>query len=170
MIGLCLLSLGWFSISVIPESGVVSLSGQSRSIEILGRNTHPYPLLDVSLSVVAEGCDTSVAPATIARVEPGDRFSFSVSVMRRPQTPPRRFPATVAITSSNRGELRRFDLLVDATPGAQPEPGDWIDVGSVKVRTASSGRRTVLLALLGLLPVAALLLLGAYLKRRARSG
>lgn len=160
--------LGWFSLSVIPESGVIPLTGQARSIEILGRNTNPYPLQDVRLSVLAEGCDGHATPESIPRVEPGDRFSFSVTVMRRPETAARRFPATISIASSNRGELRRFDLLVDATPGAGAEPGDWIDVGTVKVKTASPARRTLLLALLGLLPLGALLLLGAHLKRRAR--
>ncbi|NMB76204.1 MAG: hypothetical protein GYA21_13870 [Myxococcales bacterium] len=160
--------LGWFSISVIPERGVIPLTGQARSIEILGRNTLPYPLLDVRLLVQAESCDGSATPATIPRVEPGDRFSFSVTVMRRPETQARRFPATISITSANRGELRRFDLLVDATPGASLETGDFIDVGTVKVKTASPARRTLLLAVIGLLPVGALLLLGAHLKRRAR--
>ncbi len=160
--------LGWFSLSVIPESGVIPLTGQARSIEILGRNTNPYPLLEVRLGVQAESCDGSATPASIARVEPGERFSFSVTIMRRPETPARRFPATISITSANRGELRRFDLLVDATPGASSEPGDFIDVGTIKVKTASPARRTLLLALIGLLPVGALLLLGAHLKRRAR--
>ena len=60
-------------------------------------------------------------------------------------------------------------MLVDAMPSAAPPKArdGWIDVGVLRVEGEAGRKRGWVLAVLALLPVAALLILGAWLKRRA---
>jgi hypothetical protein len=154
-------------VSVVPEMTTVPLPGESREVEIMFRNVSELPLLDVRLHARSEGCGFRVAPESIPRVRPSDRASFRVTLLRTGATGNRRFPIDLQLASRHHEKLRGFQIIADGREQAEAG-GGWIDVGVVKIGSSQARTRTLLFALLGVVPLGGLLVLGWYLKKRAR--
>jgi hypothetical protein len=155
-------------ISVVPGRSVVPLPGNSSRVEILIRNVSERELVDVRLHAESKHC-TFRTPEVISQVRPSDRASFILTLIRTPRTQRRRFPIQLRISSQHHPALSTFQLVGDGRKVSENSQG-WIDVGVVKVGGRERSTRTLVFALLGVVPVALLLGLGWYLKKRARTG
>ena len=158
-------------VSVMPSVDMVRLGDAEESrFELTVRNMQVTGLDKLYLDIETERCEVSVRPETIAHCHPSDRCRFEITIKRQADTPETRFPILMTLSAEGHPKLSRFRMLVDALPGAVPPAArdGWIDVGVLRVEGDAGRKRGWILAMLGLLPVIGLLVLGAWLKRRAK--
>jgi hypothetical protein len=154
-------------VHLTPGEAVVPLGAGEHAFEVLVRNIGESELQDLRLEAAAEGCTVVVSPASIAAVGPSDRVTYTVTARATPELTRRRVPLRLSLSSRNRGPLTAVEVLVDGRR-TRPRQEGWFDVGVVHVSSRAPAARVLLLTLLSLVPVTGLLLLGWWLKRRAR--
>jgi hypothetical protein len=153
-------------VTVVPEGMVVPLAGEGARAEVLVLNSSEFELAGVSLRASADGCEVvRVTPAVVEKLAPSDRVVFAIELRRTPQTRSARLPLKVEVVAGSE-PLRTLWLAVDGHP---PPAGEgWIDVGVIKVHNTRPWTRSLVYALLVLLPVAALVGFGWWVRRRDR--
>ena len=112
--------------------------------------------------------DFRVRPKRIHRCQPADRCVFKIDARRTPETPSRRFPVEVKLQADGRPDLHTARLFVDTSPGAGKRESGWIEAGTIQVGRTGKTSRVLVLALLSAVPVVGLIILGFYLKKKAR--
>jgi len=175
MIGLLTLVLATASapgprIDMVMGDDMLRLVRGSGAIRLIYRNTGPLELTDLRLTVSAEAPVTlEPRPGVIPRCQPADRCVFVIDGKVTPDTPERRFFASLSLTAAGK-EIHRAPLLVDASPRAAVRERGWMDAGFVEIGERSQTTRVVILTLLAAVPVMLLLVLGWWFKRRASRG
>ena len=156
-------------VNMIPTDKFLRLPQDTGYIRLIYRNTSGQTWKNLQLKIRCEvPVDFKVTPKLIHRCHPADRCVFEMAARRTPQTPNRRYPAEVKLVADDRPDLHTARLFVDTTPGAGKRESGWIEAGTIKVGRTSKTSRVLALTLLSAVPVIALIILGFYLKKRAR--
>jgi len=137
------------------------MAGKSAKMNVVVRNVYERELGSIRLLAASECCNTHVTPREIARLIPGDRTSFAVTLTRRAKSTPRRYPLALTVTARGLPLPAGVDLVADLRG---PADQDWIDVGQVKLVHHPRGRSSYYL--LAAIPL--LILVGWLLWRLAR--
>ena len=157
-------------VDMVMGDDMLRLVRGSGAIRLIYRNTGPLELKDLRLAISAEVPVTlEPRPGVIPRCQPADRCVFVIDGRAQPDTPQRRFFASLSLSTAGR-EIHRVPLLVDASPRAAVRERGWMDAGFVQVGERSQTTRVVVLTLLAAVPVLVLLGLGWWFKRRASRG
>jgi hypothetical protein len=156
-------------VNMIPTDKFLRLHMDTGYIRLIYRNTSGVTWKNLQLKVNSEvPVDFRTTPQRIHRCQPADRCVFEITARRTPQTPIRRFPVTVKLVADDHPDLHTARLFVDTTPGAGKRESGWIEAGTIKVGRTSKTSRVLVLTLISAVPVIALIILGFYLKKRAR--
>lgn len=154
---------------MIPTDKFLRLPKDTGYIRLIYRNTSGVTWKNLQVKVNSEvPADFRATPQRIHRCQPADRCVFEITARRTPKTPSRRFPVTVKLMADDRPDLHTSRLFVDTTPGAGKRESGWIEAGTIKVGRTSKTSRVLVLTLVSAVPLIALIVLGFYLKKRAR--
>lgn len=148
-------------VEVDPGQAIVGLLGPTAKMRVSVRNVSHLELKKLRLEVKSAACNATVAPASIARLIPGQRTFFQVALARRAEAQAKRHPLLLTLYAEGLPIPAGLDLLVDLRGHVD---GEWIDVGQVKLVHRSSSRLSYYV--LGALPL--LVLLGWLLRRWAQ--
>ena len=155
--------------NLIPTDKFLRLDQDTGYIRLIYRNTSGVTWKNLQLKIHSEiPVNFRTSPQRIHRCQPADRCIFEIIARRTPQTPSRRFPVEVKLLADGHPDLYTSLLFIDTTPGAGKRESGWIEAGTIKVGRTSKTSRVLVLALLSALPVIALIILGFYLKKKAR--
>jgi len=154
---------------MVPSDKFLRLHQDTGRIQLIYRNTTGLTWKNARVTVQSGvPVDFKTTPKRIHRCQPADRCIFELQARRTPQTPVRRFPVLVKLQADNRPELHTAQLFIDTTPDAGKRESGWMEAGTIQVGRTSKTSRVLVLTLLSTLPVIALIILGFYLKKRAR--
>jgi hypothetical protein len=156
-------------VAVTPGLTVIPLGGPQRTVDVWIRNLEEADLLDVHLQAQVKDVVVTISPQGLPVVRPGERVTFTLDLRRTAQTPRSRFPLLLKFSSRGEEDLMLIKLMVDGARTSTTTGDGWIEVGVVKIASRNPTHRTLVLALLSLIPLAGLLALGWWLKRRARA-
>ena len=155
--------------NMIPTDRFLRLHQDTGYIRLIYRNTSGVTWKNLRVKLYSEiPVNFRATPQRIHRCQPADRCVFEIVAQRTPQTPNRRFPVKVTLQADGHPDLYTSSLFVDTTPGAGKRESGWIEAGTIKVGRTSKASRVLVLTLLSAMPVIALIILGFYLKKRAR--
>jgi hypothetical protein len=156
-------------VNMIPTDKFLRLHQDTGYIRLIYRNTSGVTWKNLQLKIDSQvPVDFRTTPQRIHRCQPADRCVFEVAARRTPRTPTRRFSVTAKLVADGQPGLHTSQLFVDTTPGAGKRESGWIEAGTIKVGRTSKTSRVLVLALLSAVPVIALIILGFYLKKKAR--
>lgn len=155
--------------TMIPTDKFLRLHQDTGYIRMIYRNTSGLTWKNLRLEFRCEiPVEFQTRPKRIHRCQPADRCIFEIQARRTPKTPSRRFPVTVKLQADGHPDLHTASLFVDTTPTAGNRESGWLEAGTIQVGRTSKTSRVLVLTLLSALPVIALIILGFYLKKRAR--
>ena len=156
-------------VTMVPTDKCLRLPKDTGSIRMIYRNTSGLTWKNARVTVRSDiPMDFQVRPKRIHRCQPADRCVFKIDARRTPETPSRRFPVEVQLQADGRPDLHTARLFVDTSPGAGKRESGWIEAGTIQVGRTSKTSRVLVLTLLSAVPVAGLIILGFYLKKKAR--
>jgi hypothetical protein len=156
-------------VNMIPTDKFLRLHQDTGFIRLIYRNTSGLTWKNLQLKIRSGvPVDFKTTPRRIHRCQPADRCVFEIAARRTPRTPIKRFSAEVKLVADDHPELHTSLLFIDTTAGAGDRESGWIEAGTIKVGRTSKTSRVLVLALLSALPVIALIILGFYLKKKAR--
>jgi hypothetical protein len=156
-------------VTLVMSDKFLRMPKDTGSIRMIYRNTSELTLKNAKVTVRSDTpVDIRIRPERIHRCQPADRCTFAIEARRTPETPSTRFSVIVTLQADHRPDIHAAKLFVDTTPGAGRRESGWMEAGSIKVGRGSKTGRVLVLTLLCALPVAALLILGIYLKKKAR--
>ncbi len=156
-------------ISVISSDSQLNMPHGSGLVRIIYRNTTEYPWHNAKIEIESsDPLAVSTKPPTIPRCQPADRCVFAILANKLPNTPQKRFPITIKLTSDNHPDLHTMSFQVNPLPQNNQDDKGWMYAGTIKINKQSKLSRALVLGLLSAIPIMLLLSLGMYLKKRAR--
>ncbi len=114
--------------------GAGRLRGERTSFEVVVLNVSPHDLEQLELTAESAACRTTLSPATLPRLAPGQRTTVQLALERKPGVDEGEYPLRVGAAAQG-APLGQFELLsVDTTRVATPEDQGMVRLGKVSLK------------------------------------
>ncbi|MEK7704802.1 MAG: ankyrin repeat domain-containing protein [Myxococcota bacterium] len=145
-----------------PGSGALRLRGDVADGTLIVRSLALSPLENVQLASESDLVTSTITPARVAAIYPGQTLSFRIDARRTPRTRDEVASLRVLLSSTQHARLLDFKLRLDTHREQTPEDQGRMRLGGMHVRTAAPRWQRLLYV------APAFLLAGGYLIRRRR--
>jgi len=121
------------------------LRGEQGTLAIEIRNIFERQTGPLGFSAESPGCDVDVAPASLARLDPGELAPIVLRLARRPGSAEGEYPLALTLSLGGR-PAARLEMRVNTVRAETPQDRGMMRLGKATIRRASSSSRLQYLA------------------------